>query len=99
MPLKHYAARVGIPYPTLQEYCRSDKGKRTVLGSSVGTASLFSDEQQQFAVDVIVRHDRGNDGLNRRRCIDVLHDLQPGLKRKMSLSTLTITLGHATRMS
>ena len=82
MPLKDYAARVGIPYPTLQKYCNRDEGKRTVLGSSVGTASLFSDEQQQFAVDVIVRHDRGNDGLNRRRCIDVLHDLQPGLKRK-----------------
>ena len=71
MPLKHYASRVGIPYPTLQEYCRSDKGKRTVLGSSVGTASLFSDEQQQFAVMLAVPMlCRCYADADMRRCLD-----------------------------
>jgi hypothetical protein len=82
MPLKEYAHRVGIPYPTLQAYCCTDVGKRKVLGTSVGKKPLFNDDEQEFVIDVIRRHDRGNDGLNKRRCVDKLHDLRPELQRK-----------------
>ena len=69
MTLTRYADLVGIPYPTLAHYCCEDRGKRKQLGKSVGKPSLFSDEEKQFAVDVIRRHDRGNDGLNKRECV------------------------------
>ena len=57
-------------------------GKRKLLGISVGKQPLYNVEEQQFGVDVIRRHDRGNDGLNKRQCIDKLHDMRPDLTRK-----------------
>ena len=81
LPLSQYAEAVGIPYQTMNNYACKDVGKRRKLGSSVGAAPLFSADDQQFAVDVVRRHDRGNDGLNKRECIDILHDLMPAAKR------------------
>ena len=82
MSLKDYALRVSIPYPTLHDYAKPNQAKRKELGRSVGKPPLYDEAHQQFAVDVIRRHDRGNDGLSRRGCIDLLHDLQPQNKRK-----------------
>ena len=79
MPMTRYAVLVDIPYATLNKYCCKDLGKRQQLGVSVGTQPLFDSKEQQFAVDVIRRHDRGNDGLSRRECIDVLANLKPGV--------------------
>ena len=82
LSLTQYAMLLGIPLSTLAEYCRSDLSQRKALGVSAGKQPLFNEEQQKFVVDVIVRHDRGNDGLNKRQCIDKLHDMRPDLKRK-----------------
>lgn len=81
MLMPEYAKCVGIPYETLSSYCCKDVGKRKELGKSVGKQTLFNTEEEQFAVDVVRRHDRGNDGLNKRECVDVLHDLKPEATR------------------
>ena len=82
MSLRSYAKCVNIQFESLYDYCRPQKGKRKVLGSSVGNPPLFDIKLEQFAVDVMRRHDRGNDGLDRRDCIDLLHEMKPGSKRK-----------------
>ena len=82
MLLTRYAGLVGIPYDTFRQYCCEDKSKRKELGTSAGKKPLFDGEQQQFAVDVLRRCDRGNDGKNRRECVDMMHDMRPDLKRK-----------------
>ena len=82
IPLKRYAALVNIPYTTLLKYTNPELDKRATLGTSVGKPPLFKAEEQQFAVDVIRRHDRGNDGLCKRECVDKLHDMRPELKRR-----------------
>ena len=80
--MKSFASIVGIPYKTFYDYANSNKGKRKVLGATVGRKRSFTADEEQFAVDVVRRYDRGNDGKNKRQCIDLLHDLRPDLKRK-----------------
>ena len=92
MTLKAYAAAVEIPYPTMQDYACKDLGKRHALGTRLGKAPLFTQQQQQFVVDVIVRHDRGNDGLNKRQCVDQLSDLRPDLPRKKVVAAFDRTV-------
>ena len=101
MALKQYAKCVNIPYQTLVDYCSADKDKRKLLGSSVGKPPLFSVEDQQFAVDVIRRHDRGNDGLNKRECVDKLHDMKPELSRKSVSNAFdrTVRPGHKEQLT
>ena len=82
LSLRRYAVCVGIPYDTIQGYVCKDIGKRKQLGAHVGQPSLFSESQKQFAVDVVRRHDRGNDGLDKRKIVDLMHDLKPDLKRR-----------------
>ena len=82
LSLIKYAELAGISYQTLAAYACKDVGKRKALGKSVGKKPLFGAAEQQFSVDVIRRHDRGNDGLDKRACVDVLHDLRPELSRK-----------------
>ena len=79
--LLRYAKLVDIPYNTLFAYAKMDTSSRKQLGISAGKQPLFNKEDQQFAVDVVRRHDRGNDGLCKRRAIDVLHDMKPDVKR------------------
>ena len=90
--MKDYAARVGIPYQTLHSYARPDKGKRKALGSSVGKQRVFTAEEEQFVVDVVRRHDRGNDGLNKMQCVDKLHELRPSLPRKSVINAFDRTI-------
>ena len=82
MSIREYAAAVEIPHQTLARYACKDAGKRRQLSSSVGRKPLFDPDLEHFAVDVIRRHDRGNDGFSKRECVDTLHDLRPDLKRK-----------------
>jgi hypothetical protein len=82
MKLKPYAKLVGIPFETLKKYCDKDTKARRALGTHVGKHPLFVAEEEQFVVDVIRRHDRGNDGFFKRQCVDTLHDLRPELNRK-----------------
>ena len=91
MPLIEYAQSVQIPYETLQKYVTTN-GKRRELGKSVGAKPLFDKDLQGWAVDVIRRYDRGNDGKNKRECIDILHDLKPGLSRKAVQQTFDRTV-------
>ena len=76
--LKHYAAAVGVPFETFRKYTCSDVGKRRVLGAAAGKAPVIDNETAQFAVDVMRRKDRANDGLNKRSPVDMMHDLLPG---------------------
>ena len=81
MLMAEYAKCVDIPYATLRAYCCKDVGMRKELGKSVGLQRLFTLDEEQFAVDVVRRHDRGNDGLNKRECVDVLQSLKPDATR------------------
>ena len=92
MPLGRYAELVGIPYPTLVQYACKDIGKRKVLGLSVGNKAHFNGEKTQFAADVIRIRDRGNDGMNKRECVDMLHDLRPDLNRKAVMQAFDRTV-------
>ena len=101
MLLPEYAQLIGIPYSTLLPYARPERGKRKQLGKSVGPAPLFNDEEQQWAVDVIRRFDRGNDGKTKRECVDLLHDLKPQLDRKAVEKAFdrTVRPGHAAELT
>ena len=87
MLLTEYAKLVDINYQTLSVYCCNNHSKRKQLGSSVGNKPLFNEAEQQFVVDVVRRHDRGNDGLDKRQCIDVMQDMKPEFKRSALLHT------------
>ena len=59
------------PRPQLPE-------KRRPLGSGVGGSAkekAVSADTPEFLVDVMRRRDRGNDGMNRSECLDMLQDL------------------------
>ena len=73
-----------IPYQTLAKYLCIDKSKRKVVGCGVGPASLLDGGARQFVADVVRRKDRGNDGMSRRDCIDVVQDLKPELTRNQA---------------
>ena len=92
MSLPRYAVLVNIPFPTLAGYVRPDLDKRKDLGMSAGKRPLFSEDEQTFGVDVIRIHDRGNDGLNKRQCIDTLHDMRPDLTRSSVTKTFDRTM-------
>ena len=92
LPMKDYAASVGMPYKTFHAYARAEIGKRKAMGSSVGKKRVFTDEEEQFVVDVVRRHDRGNDGLNNRQAVDKLHDLRPDMNRKSVMNTFDRTI-------
>jgi hypothetical protein len=92
MPLTRYAEMVEIHYQTLSDYCCKDLTKRKQLGKSVGSQPIFTADEQQFAVDVVRHHDRGNDGLNKRQCVDVLHELKPTIKRASVAQTFDRTV-------
>eukprot|EP00966_Prymnesium_polylepis_P152788 3529223-Prymnesium_polylepis.1 len=84
MTFTRFCQIVDIPYPTLAPYVCKDKSKRKVLGCSVGRKALVPPDTEQFAVDVLRRKDRANDGMSRREGIDMLQDLQPVLSRKQA---------------
>ena len=92
MNMKNIAKLVHIPYNTFYDYAKPDKGKRKEVGSHVGNKPLFDDDSRQFVVDVIRRRDRGNDGLNRRECIDTMHDLKPECSRRAMTQTFDRTV-------
>ena len=81
MTMRRFSQLVDIPYSTFSAYVCKDVGKRKVLGSSVGRASTLDSDTAQFMADVLRRKDRGNDGMNRRECIDMIEDLKPQLTR------------------
>ena len=56
-----FAAKVGISFHTFKHYACKDLSKRRKLGSSVGAKPLVPQEDQRFIVDLMQRHDRGND--------------------------------------
>ena len=96
-----YAKRVGIPLTTLHGYACPDDTKRQLLGSSAGKPALIDAGTQQFAVDVLRRRDRGNDGMNARESVDMIHDLMPELSRLQARQTFSRTIcpGHSTELS
>ena len=88
MSLHMYARCVGISKSVLHKYTHSDPSKRTKLGSHAGKPTLLSEEVQQFGVDVLVRRDRGNEGLNNRAAAELFHDLAPALKLRQVAACL-----------
>ena len=69
-----------VPKSVLHAYTHSDPAKRRKLGTHAGKPTVIDAEVQQFAVDVICRRDRGNEGLSNRDAAELLHDLAPELK-------------------
>ena len=87
-----YARRVMIPYDTLYAYLHPNVALRRPLGSKAGKPSLVHVDAQQFCVDVLVRRDRGNDGLNNREAVDLVHDLAPELTRNQARDVFRKTI-------
>ena len=101
MSMYEFSKRVRIPSSTLHSYAHANASQRQRLGSSAGKPAIVNDETAQFAVDVLRRRDRGNDGMNHREAIDMVHDLMPMLSRKQVSQTFlrTIRPGHSSELS
>ena len=82
LSLRKYAACVDIPFQTLGSYVCNDLGKRKVLGTSVGAKPLFNEAEQQFAVY----------RTSSAKCVDILHELRPDLKRKAVVDAFNRTV-------
>ena len=84
--MERFARLTEIPYHTLRAYICPNKGKRRVLGKSVGNpASTIDRSVDQFVVDVLRRKDRANEGLCRREMGDLVQDLAPNLSCKQAV--------------
>ena len=87
-----YSRCVGIPMGTFYGYAQPNVAKRIQLGSRAGKPSLISSEAQNFAVDVLRRRDRGNEGMNNRDAAEMIHDLVPNLKLEQVTGALRKTI-------
>ena len=61
----------------MYNYAREDKEMRTQIGVNVGKPRIMSADNEQLVVDVVRRHDRGNDGKSLREIHDTMQQLQP----------------------
>lgn len=86
--LGEFATMVDIPKGTLGPYVTSTNGKARVLGSQVGTRPHLNNEEKQFVVDNIRRADRGNDGMSKKRIVDMVQDIKPDLSRTQAEASL-----------
>ena len=66
MSMYEFSKRVRIPSSTLHSYAHANASQRQRLGSSAGKPAIVNDETAQFAVDVLRRRDRVNDGMHHR---------------------------------
>ena len=83
MTISRFCGLVEIPEFTFRKYVGGSEDKRRVLGASVGPPALLdADTEQQFSMDVLRRRDRGNDGMDKRKAVDMINDLRPSLSRK-----------------
>lgn len=92
MSFHMYCCCVGIPKGTLHDYVHPDRSRRKALGVSVGRPQLIDDDTQAFAVDVLRRRDRGNEGMNNREAVELVHDLKPELKLEQVADVLRKTI-------
>ena len=92
MSLHMYCGCVGISKSTLHGYVHPDSTKRTQLGSHKGAPSLVKPEVQEFAVDVVRRRDRGNEGLTNRDTAEMIQDLVPHLTTQQVTDSLRKTI-------
>ena len=92
MSMLIYGRRVMIPQKTLHTYLHPNLALRRPLGSKAGKPSLVRADAQQFCVDVLVRRDRGNDGLNNREAVDMVQDLAPELTRNQARDAFRRTI-------
>ena len=88
---RSYAIAVDIPYGTLQHYIHDDLSKRRELGVSVGRKSHLDNEDDRFVANVLIRADRGNDGMDRRDAVDLITDIVPTLSVKQATNVLDRT--------
>ena len=80
MSLHSFGRCVGIPKSVLYAYKHPDPKKRRELGAHAGRPALVGGEVQEFVVDVLRRHDRGNEGLSNQEAASLIVDLDPKLK-------------------
>jgi hypothetical protein len=92
MSFKTFARTMGISRKTLWMHVHPDPNQRVSIGSAGGRQSLVKQNAQQFVVDVIRRHDRGNDGLSSREAVDVVREIAPHLTLKQATDTLRKTI-------
>ena len=101
MSMWEFSKRVGIPSSTMHTYAHANESQQWRLGSSAGKPPLVKEETAQFAVDVLRRRDRGNDGMTNSEAIDMVHDLMPSLSRQQASQGFhrTIRPGHSSELS
>ena len=68
--LKEYAVIVGMVGHTLYKYCCANKLKRQSIGIIIGpNSTLMTNGDVNFMGDVLVRSDRGNNGMRLQEAI------------------------------
>ena len=75
-----FAEQRGISFSTLQEHVTPFNSKRIKLGASVGRKPVIGPNSQAVITDVLIRHDRANQGKGVKEAVDILETMHPELK-------------------
>ena len=88
MSLNEYAQQMeierGIPQSTLKKRCRADKKKRVALDAHAGRPSLLTKKEADIVTDLVIRHDRGNNGVNKKEIAEKIVAMKPSLSMKQA---------------
>ena len=92
-----FAEEHKIPFTTFQSHITPDDSKRIKLGNGVGRKPTIGPEQQAIIVDVLVRKDRGNQGVGVGGALDILEQMCPEKTRLQLDQSLrrTVRPAHA----
>ena len=98
--MAEFAELVGIPKGTLAPYVTSNTGKARALGGSVGQRPHLTEKESRFVADNIRRADRANDGLSKQKCVDLVQEVKPELRRSQCEQALaTVRACHRAELT
>jgi hypothetical protein len=82
MSMTFFADKHEIPLPTFSKHVTILEGKRVKVGSGQGRKPIIDKSSQEFITDVLVRRDRGNQGLGVAGAVDILETILPRFSRE-----------------
>ena len=86
-----YKIEICIPSGTLQHYINDDISKMYKRGVSVGRISHLDTGDDHFVASVLIRADRGNNGMDQKYVIDLITYVVPNLSVKQATNVLDTT--------
>lgn len=66
--------------------------RRAAVGAHAGRPSLMHAKTQSFVVDVLRRHDRGNEDLSKQEAVAMVEDLLPELSHEQAMNSFRRTI-------